>query len=695
MTVENERLETLPEGVGNASGSDAADSRVNRRTFVAGAAAAGAVGGLGVAALGSAQDAGVFMPATPVALGETIPQELVDFAGDWPSPAGNLAATRASTNSTIDSTNVDTLGPAWRLPLTGKSGYGAITSTSLVVGDTVLVQDMQCNFIAVNRETGEIKWQTDFNVGTHGPNGLAVGYGQVYGALSNTGEIAAVSFETGELIWRVKLTNHPGESITIAPTIFDNTVYVSTVPGNPGGPSGWYTGGTKGIIYALDASSGGTMWQWDTTTDNLWGDNRANSGGGAWYPISVDDAGQLYFGVGNPGPFPGTAGNPNSESRPGNNLYTNSLVAFDSAEGQVRWFQQPRPRDLFDLDFQNTPVVTTITSHGEEIPVVIGSGKNGHVIAVHRETGNLVWNALVGKHQNDTLEQLPEEEYIEVFPGFNGAVQAPIAVANGRVYVPINNWPTWYNATGLDFSRIDESQSSGEFLALDANTGELLWQHITPSLPLGAAAVANDVVATAGTDGIVRAYSTEDGTELWNFQLMAGVNAPVSIAGDMLLVGAGGPFMVKPGQFPDGNVPEPVAELVAFKLGVGGGTVPDSGAASTPEPVSDATDATTQEAVTPVAGDDGVLALTVEAYDLGYRTRVITIPADTDVAITLLNTGAIPHDLVIDEPAVNSGMLENGDSSTFVVNFPAGSYDYYCSVSGHRQAGMAGTITAE
>ncbi|MGC4108353.1 MAG: PQQ-binding-like beta-propeller repeat protein [Thermomicrobiales bacterium] len=186
------------------------------------------------------------VPATPVSMGDPIPAEITEFAADWPTPAGNLAATRAAARSTIDASNVDTLGPAWRYTLTGKSGYGAITSTSIVAGDVIYVHDMQSNFIALNRETGEEIWKTDFNVGTHGPNGLAIGYGQVYGALGNTGEVAAVAIETGELVWRVQLTNHPGESITIAPTIYDSTVYVSTVPGNPGTPSGWYTGGTKG-----------------------------------------------------------------------------------------------------------------------------------------------------------------------------------------------------------------------------------------------------------------------------------------------------------------------------------------------------------------------------------------------------------------------------------------------------------------
>ena len=60
----------------------------------------------------------------------------------------------------------------------------------------------------------------------------------------------------------------------------------------------------RGILFALDARSGAVLWQWDTTVDNLWGSARRNAGGGIWYPLSVDDAGNLYFGTGNPAPWP-------------------------------------------------------------------------------------------------------------------------------------------------------------------------------------------------------------------------------------------------------------------------------------------------------------------------------------------------------------------------------------------------------
>src|SRR5206468_9721118 len=126
-------------------------------------------------------------------------------------------------------------------------------------------------------------------------NGLAAGYGMIYGPLGDTAGVFALDAATGDEVWRVDLSNNSGEGIDMAPIVYDNTVYVSTVPGNY---SGFYRGGEKGILYALDASNGQTIWQWDTTTNNLWGNARVNSGGGLWYPPSFDDNGNIYFGTG-------------------------------------------------------------------------------------------------------------------------------------------------------------------------------------------------------------------------------------------------------------------------------------------------------------------------------------------------------------------------------------------------------------
>jgi Domain of unknown function (DUF1330) len=112
------------------------------------------------------------------------------------------------------------------------------------------------------------------------------------------------------------------------------------------------------------------LWQFDTTTDNLLGNPRVNSGG-VWEPSSVDEAGNLYFGTGNPGPFPGSTSAfgdfPNGSSRPGDNAYTCSMISLDGQTGALRWSITARPHDLFDLDFQATPILTTALRHRAEV----------------------------------------------------------------------------------------------------------------------------------------------------------------------------------------------------------------------------------------------------------------------------------------------------------------------------------------
>lgn len=95
------------------------------------------------------------------------------------------------------------------------------------------------------------------------------------------------------------------------------------------------------------------------------------------------------------------------------------------------------------------------------------------------------------------------------------------------------------------------------------------------------------------------------------------------------------------------------------------------------------------------AGGAPVTAQTVKAGDLFFDPKEFTIPANTDVTVTLTNEGALQHDFVIDELSVNSGLVDPGASVTFTINGAAGSYQYYCSVPGHREAGMVGTLTIQ
>jgi glucose dehydrogenase len=517
-----------------------------------------------VASGGLAQEAEELQVAvTPVSLGPAIPPEMEQFKNDWPAPGGNLAATRDAAGSTIDSTNVGELEVAWSFTIEATAGWGGMTATPLVLGHTIYVQDMLSNVFALDGATGVVKWEHRYEIPSAGPNGLAAGYGALFGSIGDTSEVFALDSSTGEELWRVRLSNNPGEGIDIAPIVYDSVVYVSTIPGNT---SGYYRGGLKGILYALDASNGSTLWQWDTTTDNLWGNPRVNGGGGVWYPPSFDDQGNIYFGVGNASPWPGNSEFPNGSSRPGDNDYTSSIVSLDPKTGALRWHHNAKPHDLFDLDFQNTPVLVQTEIGGEQVSLAIGSGKTGTVVAANAETGEIVWQSSVGKHQNDELQEIPVGEEIEVFPGILGGVETPIAYTAGTVFVPVVNLSTSFTSTGNVNGSLDLTTGTGELVALDVMDGTVKWKVDLPQANFGGATVANDVVFTSGIDGLFRAYDTNTGDLLWSYQATAGFNASPAIAGDMVIVAAAGPLIPSPGASSD---IERLNQLIAFKIGAG------------------------------------------------------------------------------------------------------------------------------
>lgn len=670
------------------------ERRLTRRGFVATSAVTTATAGIAIAGGPGravfAQDS----EATPVPLPAGPITDASVENGDWPSTYGDNKGHRVATATKIDGSNVATLGPAWRSELKDADGAAAaVSGTPIVVGDLVYIQDMKSNVTAFDRATGEIKWQKVYNFGTGGPNGVTYGYGRIYTSLGESANVVAVDAKTGDDVWRVQLSNFPQEGIRMAPVAYGGVVYISIVPLSTNGNLG-----AHGVLHALDANTGETLWYFNLSDDNLWGNARRNSGAGLWYPPTFDDDGNLFFGNGNAAPWPGDPDFPTASSRPGDNLYASTTVSLDPTTGSIRWHFQPKPHDLFDLDYQIAPVLATVKINGDDTKVAICAGKTGDVVAINADSGAILWWTKVGKHENDQLQQLPETEYVRVFPGSNGGVLTPPAFADNTYYCVITNRPSWNNSTGFD--RRDDP-FEGEVLAIDASTGTILWKVDLPTFPTGSIIVANDQVITAGLDGIVRAFNRSDGTQTWNFQLRAGVYAPVVIAGDELIVAAGTPFQAVPEQFADGVVPEPVYEVVSFKLGVGGGVVPDSQPALNATPNAETSGAPTPAAsasiaaVTPEAAADGSLTLTVEAVDLAFKPNAIAIPANNDVKVTLKNSGALQHDFVIDNPVVDSDLIDGGSSKDFTLNLAPGTYNFYCSVEGHADAGMVGTIVAE
>src|SRR5690606_29256776 len=146
--------------------------------------------------------------------------------------------------------------------------------------------------------------------------------------------------------------------------------------------------------------TGRVVWSFSTVdSDDLWGHPEVNSGGGAWYPPAVDvQTGTTFWGIGNPAPFPGTEEWPSGSSRPGPNLYTDSMLALDHLTGELVWFRQVLPHDLFDHDFQISPILAELNVSGSEQKLVFGAGKLGKVYAFNRSTGEIIWSTVVGKY---------------------------------------------------------------------------------------------------------------------------------------------------------------------------------------------------------------------------------------------------------------------------------------------------------
>jgi alcohol dehydrogenase (cytochrome c) len=440
-----------------------------------------------------------------------------------------------------------------------------MTANPVIVGDIVYVQDAMSNVYAWKASTGEVVWTREYNlsVPSGGPNGIAVAYGNAYFPVGFEGMVIAVRADTGEDLWQTSIKGPLGEGVTMAPLVYDNTVYVSTIPG---GEKVFYAGGQRGFIYAIDASTGKVMWYFDTTTDNLWGNARINSGGGLWHPPAVDDDGNLYVGIGNAAPYPGLPGFPAGSSRDGDNDYANAVMRINPSSASVDWYINIKPHDLFDLDTQLTPVLTTVEIDGTDTPVAIASGKHGIVVAANAETGEELWRTPVGKHLNDDATEIPAGETLEVFPGYLGGVETPFAVADGVVYLPILNMAVIYEPEGVSSDTPGLNSMTGQLVAVNAVDGSIIWDVELPTGMFAGATVANDLVFTGGLDGVVRAFNTADGSPAWSYQAASGLNAPFAISGDWLFVPAGGPLLASSDTATPS--PTPAQEFIAFTLGV-------------------------------------------------------------------------------------------------------------------------------
>jgi outer membrane protein assembly factor BamB len=452
------------------------------------------------------------------------------------SPNVNASNTRY-VGGPIDSSNVSRLEPAWSLPIATKSEYGSYSSAPVISDGVVYSQDLESNVQAINLKTGKVIWTKTYESPDQGPNGLVVAGGRVYGA--TTSAAFALDEKTGEQLWSSTLVRNEHEGIDMAPGYHDGIVYVSTVPGNT---TQFYKGEGVGIMWALEAKTGRKLWHFDTVPENLWSAENIdiNSGGGLWYTPAFDEQGNMYIGTGNPGPFPGTTQYPWGSSRPGPDLYTDSIVKLNATTGKMVWYYQLTPHDLYDRDLQDPPILVSVGGR----QLVIAAGKAGFVIALDASTGKLLWERPVGihnGHDNDGTDALKGEfsklKMPEtVYPGLLGGVIAPMATNGSTVFVPVVNDPVTI-ATQTENS--EPGPATGELVALDTGTGAIRWDRKLSTPAFGAATAVNDLVLATSFEGKLYAFDASNGSVAWEAKLPAGTNTGVAVAGATVVAPTG------------------------------------------------------------------------------------------------------------------------------------------------------------
>jgi alcohol dehydrogenase (cytochrome c) len=518
--------------------------------------------------------------AAPTLTPSNVTQDMLDrAAGDannFLHTNGDYTQKRFHPAPQINASNVRRLRPAWIFQTEIRE---SLETSPIIVNGVMYVTTSFSQVYALNAQTGEQLWHYKQPLGpitTYccGPNnrGVAVYEDKVYLATLDA-KLVAVDAKTGNKVWQTDIADPElGYSETMAPTVVKGKVLIGTNGGEYG---------VRGFVRAYDAKDGKLIWNFDTIPENsvgVWaekdatgrdmhrdikaekeqlaktGDPYKRLGGGVWQNPAVDlAANRIYFVVGNPSP------DLDGSLRPGDNLYTDSLVSLDLETGKYVCHFQYIAHDVWDLDAVSPPVLVDVRDKtGKVIPGVIHAGKTGHVYVHDRKDCSLIRfsEAMVPQ---ENMWVLPTPTGARMLPGANGGVEwSPVAVNPqlGLTYAINLHQSMTYQVTsaaypngklwlGGAFKVIPGEEQSGNVTAVDYNTGKIRWQVKTPQPMIGGIlATGGGLVFTGEANGRFRAYDARNGNVLWTFNAGAGVNAPPSsytVAGKQyIVVGAGG-----------------------------------------------------------------------------------------------------------------------------------------------------------
>ena len=432
--------------------------------------------------------------------------------------------------------------------------------------------------------------------------GVAVAYGKVYMGTVDA-RLVALDAGSGKPVWDVqlvedlagttertdqlaaddplrkqKVTGSTGVGANMAPMVYKGKVIVGITgvgyglhldSDRPEAPLGAVIGiagqsQRAGFYAAFDAQNGRRIWQFDSTPANGWeGEFRTTTldgaplqrdierekgslaqyqdawkrgGGSAWTTPAIDPAlGLVYLGIGNPSP------QMDDLTRPGDNLYTVSLVAVDVESGMLRWYYQQVPHDMWGYDVASPPVLFDARVDGARVPAVGQASKTGWLYVLDRRDGKLLYKSEAFVPQSNLFAR-PTPQGVDIAPGAGGGASwSPVSfdARTGLAYVAALHMPTRYTvndipATGnkpaIRYTALEPVNGPkwGTLTAIDLYAGgKIRWQAKTAE-PLigGVLATAGNLVFTGEGNGNFSAFDAQTGKLLWQFNCGAGVNAP-------------------------------------------------------------------------------------------------------------------------------------------------------------------------
>jgi alcohol dehydrogenase (cytochrome c) len=471
---------------------------------------------------------------------------------NWLSYNGDYSGRRYSELAQITNKNVDQLRAQW---VFHSRNSGHLEVTPVVVNGLMLVTSAN-DVLALDAHTGRMVWHYARPISEgliddasrHISRGVAVWHNRVYRETDNA-HLLCLDARSGSLIWDVAYADwNRNYGATSAPLIVHDKVIVGTSGGDDG---------VRGFVAAYDTESGKLAWRFWTVpapgefgSESWPGDLYLHGGGTTWMPGAYDpELNMLYWGTSNPAPdFEGSV-------RPGDDLYTDCVLALDPDIGKLKWYFQFTPHDLFDYDATETPVLIDALYKGQPRKLVVEANRNGFVYTLDRSTGEFLaatrfveklnWATRIdAKGRPIRTEVKPTPEGTKICPGYGGATNWFSPSYNGSTglmyFMALEQCQTYFSAPvpqrfepGKEFYSTGVKHVSGEtfqklLVAYDVGRSAVVWKYpqTGPGHSSGGTMTTAGGVVFFGDDAqSFEAVDARDGKPLWHFNTGQDISA--------------------------------------------------------------------------------------------------------------------------------------------------------------------------